>query len=153
MTEHTRSIPDGTSILIPRLFCRNPSAEIEFCTHALGAVTVNRRPGADGALAHALMTIGSAMLMIESEWPQVANRAPAPDGSSPVALYVYVENVDATTDRAIQAGATVLMSPANQFWGDRTAWVMDPSGHVWTIATRIEDTTEQERQARYDQLR
>jgi PhnB protein len=88
------------------------------------------------------------MIMIEGEWPAVANRAPQQDGSSPVVLYVYVEDVDRTVERAVAVGAKVLVPIADQFWGDRTAWVMDPSGHVWTIATRVEETTEEERQAR-----
>ena len=92
------------------------------------------------------------MVMIESEWPEVANRAPRPDGSSPVVLYVYVENVDATMDRAIAGGAKMLAPLTNQVLGDRTAWFMDPSGHVWTIATRIEESTEQQRQDRYRRI-
>ena len=92
--------------------------------------------------------ICGAMIMIETEWPEVANRAPAPDGSSPVVLYVYVEDVDRTVERAVAAGARIAMPLTNQFWGDRTAWIVDPSGHVWTLATRIEETTEEERQAR-----
>lgn len=88
------------------------------------------------------------MIMIESEWPEVANRAPSPDGSSPVVLYLYVEDVDRTAERAVAAGAKIVMPLSNQFWGDRTAWIVDPSGHVWTLATRIEETTEEERQAR-----
>ena len=73
---------------------------------------------------------------------------PRRQGSSPVVLYVYVEDVDATLKRAEAAGAKLLIGLANQFWGDRTAWIMDPAGHVWTIATRIEETTEQERRDR-----
>jgi PhnB protein len=148
MTSRVKGIPDGTSVLIPRLFCRDPAAEIEFCVTTFGAVELNRRPGADGQVAHALITIGPAMVMIESEWPQIANRAPSPDGSSPVALFVYVENVDETVARGDAAGAKILMPPTDQFWGDRTAWIMDPAGHVWTVATRVEQTTENERKAR-----
>jgi PhnB protein len=148
MTGTVKGIPDGASVVIPRLFCRDPDAEVEFCTGTFGAVELNRRPGADGKTAHALVTIGPAMLMIESEWPGVASRAPSPDGSSPVVLYVYVENVDETVARADVAGAKTLEAPTNQFWGDRTSWIMDPSGHVWTVASRIEETTEEERQAR-----
>ena len=148
MTGRMKGIPDGASVVIPRLFCRDPDAEVEFCTNTFGAVELNRRPGADGKTAHALITIGTGMVMIESEWPQVANRAPSPDGSSPVVIYVYVENVDEAVARAAAAGARVLTPPADQFWGDRTAWIVDPSGHVWTIATRIEEPTEDERKAR-----
>jgi PhnB protein len=148
MSERLKGIPEGASAVIPRLFCRDPVAEIEFCTAVFGAEEGVRRPGADGKVAHALITIGPAMVMIESEWPQVTNRAPAPDGSSPVALYVYVENVDGTVARAVASGARILMPATDQFWGDRTAWILDPSGHVWTIATRIEATTEEERRER-----
>lgn len=152
MPERARGIPDGVSVVTPRLFCRDPEAEIEFCTSTFAAVELNRRPGADGKTAHALITIGPAMVMIESEWPQVTNRAPSPDGTSPVVLYVYVENVDDTVSRAQAAGAKVLMAPTDQFWGDRTAWIIDPSGHVWTVATRIEEPTEDERKARLAEI-
>ena len=147
-----KGVPEGASAVIPRLFCRDPVAEIEFCTTAFGAEEGVRRPGADGKIAHALITIGPAMVMIESEWPEVPNRAPAPDGSSSVALYVYVENVDEAVQRAVRSGARILMPATNQFWGDRTAWIIDPSGHVWTVATRIEETTEEQRQERLARL-
>src|SRR5688500_17402903 len=145
MPPRAKGIPEGASVVIPRLFCRDPAAEIEFCKTTFGAEEGVRRPGADGKLAHALITIGPAMVMIESEWPSVANRAPSPDGSSPVVLFEYVEDVDKAVERATAAGAKVLMPLQNQFWGDRTAWIMDPSGHVWTVASRIEETTEEER--------
>jgi PhnB protein len=152
MNEQHKGIPAGASAVIPRLFCRDPVAEIEFCTAAFGAQEGVRRPGADGKIAHALIMFGPAMVMIESEWPEATNRAPAMDGSSSVALYVYVENVDETVERAIGRGARILMPPANQFWGDRTAWILDPSGHVWTVAARIEETTEEQRQERLARL-
>lgn len=152
MTKTHKGIPEGASAVIPRLFCRDALAQIEFCTAVFGAVEGVRRPGPDGTIAHALITIGPAMVMIESEWPEGTSRAPAPDGSSPVVLYVYVENVDKTVERALAAGARMLMPLTDQFWGDRTAWIMDPSGHVWTVATRVEETTEEERQARLARL-
>jgi PhnB protein len=148
MTSPVKPIPDGASVVMPRMFCRDPAAEIEFCKQTFGAVELVRRPGPDGTVAHGLITIGPAMVMIEGELPALPNRAPRPDGSSPVVIFVYVEDVDKAVDRGTAAGAQVLMPPANQFWGDRTAWIMDPSGHVWTIATRIEETTEEERQQR-----
>jgi PhnB protein len=152
MAEKVKGIPEGASAVIPRLFCRDPEDEIGFCTRTFNAVELNRRRGADGKTAHALITIGPAMVMIESEWPQIASRAPSPDGSSPVVLYVYVENVDETVTRAEAAGAKVLMAPTNQFWGDRTAWIMDPCNHVWTVATRVEEPTEDERKARLAEI-
>jgi PhnB protein len=147
-----KPIPEGASVVIPRLVCRDPAAEIDFLKHTFAAEESVRRPGPDGTVAHALMTIGPAMIMIEGEWPSITNRAPWPDGSSPVVLYVYVEDVDKAVERAVAVGAKVLIPIANQFWGDRTAWVMDPAGHVWTIATRVEETTEDERQVRLSRI-
>jgi len=152
MTSAIKGIPEGASGIIPRLFCRDVAAEIDFCRNTFDAVERVRRPGPDQRAAHALLTIGPAMIMIEAEWPGLPTRAPASDGSSPVVIYVYVEDVDKTVERAITAGAKVLFPVQNQFWGDRIGWIMDPSGHVWTIATRIEETTEEERQARLSQI-
>ena len=152
MADAVKGIPDGASVVIPRLFCRDVVAAIEFCKKTFGAVERVRRPAPDGTAAHALMTIGPAMIMIEAEWPGVTSRPPNPDGSSPVVIYVYVEDVDKTVERAVAGGAKVLIPVENQFWGDRIGWVMDPSGHVWTVATRIEETTEQERQDRLSRI-
>jgi PhnB protein len=152
MAAQAKGIPEGASAIIPRLFCRDPAAEIDFCVSTFGAVELGRRPGPDGEVAHALLKIGPAMLMIEAEWPTLPSRAPAPDGSSPVVIFIYVENVDQTVERAVTGGAKVLIPANDQFWGDRTAWVMDPAGHVWTIATRVEEPTEQERKDRWSNI-
>jgi PhnB protein len=152
MASNVKGIPDNSSVIIPRLICRDPASAIEFCVAALGAVELGRRPGPDGTVAHALLTIGPAMIMIEAEWPTLPSRAPVPDGSSPVVIFVYVEDVDRTVERAVERGAQVLVPAENQFWGDRTAWIMDPSGHVWTIATRVEETDEEERESRWSSI-
>ncbi len=152
MTSRVKGIPDNSSRIIPRLVCNDGAAEIDFCVDTFEAVELNRRLGPDGMMAHALLTIGGEMIMIEGEWPTLSSRAPKPDGSSPVVIFVYVEDVDKTVERAVAKGATAIMQPQDQFWGDRIAWIMDPSGHVWTIATRIEETTAQERSDRWDTI-
>ena len=144
-----KGIPDNSSVVIPRLFCRDVVGAIDFCVATFDAVELGRRPGPDGSVVHALLTIGPAMIMIEAEWPQLPSRAPAADGSSPVVIFVYVEEVDRTVERAVALGAKLLFPAQDQFWGDRTAWIMDPSGHVWTIASRIEEPTEEQRQERW----
>ena len=152
MAAKVKGIPDNSSVVIPRLVCRDPAGAIDFCAGTFYAVELSRRPGPDGKVAHALMTIGPAMIMIETEWPSLPSRAPIPDGSSPVVIFVYVEDVDRTVERAVGRGAQVLVPVQNQFWGDRSAWIMDPSGHVWTIATRIEETTTQQRDDRWSSI-
>jgi PhnB protein len=152
MLDCMKGIPDNSSVVIPRLVCRDVAAAIDFCTSTFGVVDPGGRPGPDGKIAHALLTIGPAMIMIEAEWPNLPSRAPTPDGSSPVVIFVYVEDVDKTVERAVAAGAKVLIPVQNQFWGDRTGWIMDPSGHVWTIATRIEETSEDQRRERWTKI-
>ena len=146
---NVKPIPEGVVVVMPMLVCRDVAAAIEFCKVAFGAAEVVRRPGPDGTVAHAALTIGGAMIMIEGEWPGLASRAPEPDGSSPVVLYVYVEDVDAAIDRAVAAGAKVLLPVKKQFWGDRTGRILDPSGHVWTISSRVEETSSTEREERW----
>ena len=89
------------------------------------------------------------MLMLEAEWP---SRVPNPDGSSPVVIFLYVEDVDATVDRALKRGGKLVVPVETQFWGDRIGWVQDPAGHRWTIATRVEDTTEEQRSERWSKI-
>ncbi|MBD0299373.1 MAG: VOC family protein [Bacteroidota bacterium] len=152
MANKVKGIPDNSSRIIPRLVCQDGAAEIDFCAKTFDAVELNRRPGPDGLMAHALLTIGGEMIMIEGEWPTLPSRAPKPDGSSSVVIFLYVPDVDNTVERAVENGATVLVQPQDQFWGDRIAWIMDPAGHVWTIATRVEETTAQERSDRWDAI-
>jgi len=148
----TKPIPDGVPVVMPMLVCRDAAAELDFCRATFGALEMVRRPGPDGAVAHALVTIGPAMVMIEAEWPTLASRAPQPDGSSSVVIYVYVEDVDKVVERAVAAGATVLIPAKNQFWGDRTARIVDPSGHVWTVSSRVEETSKEERGERWSNI-
>ena len=152
MEKATGKLPGNTSIIIPRLVCRDPASEVDFCVRAFDAVELNRRPGPGGAIAHALLKIGPEMIMIEAEWPSLPSRAPALDATSPVVIFLYVPDVDRVIERAAGSGATVLVQPANQFWGDRIAWLMDPAGHVWTVATRIEQTTAEERTERWKEI-
>lgn len=152
MGEARKGIPENSSPIIPRLFCSDPDAAVEFYTQALGAEELSRRPGPDGRTAHALLLLSGGMIMVEAEWAAMPSRAPDPDGRSPVAIFAYVADVDATVARAASHGARVLVEAANQFWGDRTAWIVDPGGHVWTIASRIEDTTEDQRQERWSHI-
>jgi PhnB protein len=149
LAENVNGIPIDSSVIIPRLICADVASEIDFCVRTFDAVELNRRPGPDGSAAHALIKIDAGMIMIEAVWPTLTSRAPKPDGSSPVVIFVYVEDVDRTVERATINGAQVLVPLQNQFWGDRIAWIMDPAGHVWTVASRIEETTAQERTDRW----
>jgi PhnB protein len=149
-----KAVPEGVQAVFPMLVCRNPQAEFDFCVAAFGAVEQVRRLGPDGSTIHLAMRINGAFLVAQAEFPDVvASRAPALDGSSPVPIFAYVENVDAAMNRAVAAGARVVLPPQDQFWGDRTARIIDAEGHVWTVASRIEETTEHQRSQRWTSIR
>jgi PhnB protein len=149
-----KSIPEGVQAVFPMLVCQSPEAEMNFCAAAFGAVEQVRRPGPDGTPIHIAMRINGAFLVVQSEFPDVmASRAPNTDGSSPVVIFVYVADVDQALERAVTMGARILLPAQNQFWGDRTARIIDPSGHVWTVASRIEETTEEQRAKRWSDIR
>jgi PhnB protein len=123
------------------LVCLNGAAEIEFCKTAFGAVELSRRSAPDGTVVHATLAIGQAIVMVHGEVPSLASRAPPTDGASSVVIYIYLDDVDTVVKRAIAAGARVLTPVAGQFWGDRMGRIIDPAGHVWNVATRVEQNS------------
>jgi len=147
-----KTIPSGVPAVMPMLVCRDVAAEIDFCRVTFEAVELVQRLGPDGKIAHAALTISGAMIMLEAEWPSLASRAPQLDATSPVVIYAYVADVDTVIERAVAAGAKILLPVQDQFWGDRTARIIDPSGHVWTVSTRIEETSFAEREKRWSTI-
>ena len=97
-----------------------------------------------GKIAHAEIKIGSSQLMLADEYPEMDIRSPRSYGGSPVGLMLYVEDVDATVERAVAAGAKLLSPPEDKFYGDRMGKLEDPFGHVWAIATHKEDVSDEE---------
>lgn len=121
------------------LVCRDPAAEIEFCKHSFDAIELSRREGQDGAIVHATMRIGEAMFMVHDETKHLDSRAPQSNGSSPVVIYLYGEEVDSIIEKAVRKGARVLIPAEDQYWGDRVGRIIDPENHVWNIASRINE--------------
>lgn len=127
-----KPIPDGYQRVTPYLTVDGAEKLIDFLKRAFDAEEPGERmPGADGGIGHAQLMIGDSMVMLGD----ATERNPAMPG----ALNLYAEDCDDTYNRAIAAGATSLMEPADQFWGDRMAGVRDPVGNVWYISTHIED--------------
>jgi PhnB protein len=130
-------MPASVRAIIPMLVCANATAEIEFCAAAFGAQELSRRADNDRSVIHATLGIGELLIMVHGVTAHLASRAPLPDGSSPVVIYLYLEDVDAVVEPAVAAGATVLTPIADQFWGDRMGRIVDPAGHLWNVASRV----------------
>jgi PhnB protein len=95
-------------------------------------------------IAHAELQIGDSRVMLSDPFPQASTRPPKELGGTSGSVFMYVEDVDAVVKQAVEAGATVTMEVADQFWGDRFGTITDPFGHVWSIATHIEDVPPEE---------
>jgi uncharacterized glyoxalase superfamily protein PhnB len=139
-----KPIPDGYHTVTPALTVKNGAEAIEFYKRALGAEEIMRFPGPDGRLMHAEMKIGDSRFMLGEEMPEQGCRAPVSVGNVSSSLYVYVQDVDKSFRRAVEAGAKSLMAPTDMFWGDRFGTVEDPSGHRWGLATHKEDPSPEE---------
>lgn len=126
-------------LIIPMLVCRDAAAEISFCEAVFDAAVLSRKAAPDGRTVHALLRIQESLIMVHDVSPGLVSMAPVADGSSPVIIYLYGDEVDPVIERAIRAGARVLLPAADQNWGDRVGRIVDPSGHVWNIASRIAD--------------
>lgn len=144
MPQNIQPIPEGYHTLTPYLTVKDAGRAIEFYKRAFGAEELFRMPTPNGKVAHAELRIGDSIFMLSDECPQMGSFAPTTAGGAPVKLHLYVENVDAVFNRAVQSGAQAAMPPNNMFWGDRMAKITDPFGHSWGIATHIEDVTPEE---------
>ncbi|HEX8502670.1 MAG TPA: VOC family protein [Pyrinomonadaceae bacterium] len=139
MPEKVNPIPDGYHSVTPYLIVNDGARALEFYKQAFGATELFRMEGPDGKIGHAEIKIGNSHLMLADEHPEIGARGPQAFGGSPVSLMLYVEDVDATVGRAVEAGAELTRPVADQFYGDRTGGVKDPFGHAWYVATHVED--------------
>lgn len=130
MTDSTL-IPNA---VIPHLVIKGAAEAIDFYVRAFGAVEEMRLPGPDGLLMHACISIEGSPVFLVDERPDQGLRGPLAVGGTPVSLHLTVREVDASFARAVEAGATAAMEPADQFWGDRYGVIVDPYGHQWALA-------------------
>ena len=143
-----QAIPAGYAGVTPYLIVRDATRALEFYKKAFGAAELMRFPTPDGRIAHAEMKIGEGLFMLADQAPEQGYRSPDALGGTPVSLMLYVRDVDAVFARAVSAGANVQRAVEDQFYGDRSGTLTDPFGHVWTIATHVEDVSREEMERR-----
>ena len=139
-----KPIPDGYPRVMPYLCVDDAAAAIEFYSSVLGAKERMRMDAPGGKIGHAEIEIGDSVVMLADEFPEAGNRSPRSVGGTPVTLMVYVDDVDTVYDLAVKAGAKALRPVENQFYGDRSGQFEDPFGHLWYIATHVEDVPDDE---------
>jgi PhnB protein len=145
---NVKPIPEGYHSITPYLIIKDASAAIDFYKKAFSATEILRMDGPGGKIMHAELQIGNSRIMLADENPEIGYPG-LPEGvRSPVALMIYVEDVDKTAANATSAGMKTERHVADQFYGDRSGNFIDPFGHRWTIATHIEDVSEEEMERR-----
>jgi PhnB protein len=139
-----KPIPDGYHTVTPYLSVDDAAAAIEYYKRSFGAQEKVRMDMPDGKIGHAELEIGDSLVMLSDPVPGGSTRPPSEVGGTTGSVFLYVEDVDAVVKRAVDAGGSVTMEVADQFWGDRFGTVTDPFGQVWSVATHVEDVPPEE---------
>jgi PhnB protein len=143
-----KHIPDGYNSITPYLIIKNAAKAIEFYKKAFGATEVFRMDDAQGRVGHAELQIGDSRLMLADEHPEMGYSSATTIGATPVSLHLYVEDCDEIVKHAVTAGAKLERPVEDRFYGDRNGTIHDPFGHVWTVATHVEDVSSEEMEVR-----
>ena len=139
-----KPIPAGYHTLTPYLTLDEATDAIEFYKDAFGAEERVRMEAPNGKIGHAELQIGDSIVMLSDAFPEATTRPPSELGGTTAGVFLYVEDVDSVVNQAVKAGAQVTQKVEDMFWGDRFGSVKDPFGHVWSIATHVEDLTPEE---------
>lgn len=147
-----KPVPDGYHTVTPYLACADAAQAIAFYKKAFGAKELLRIPGPGGKIGHAELRIGDSRVMLADEYRDMDFLGPLSRGGSAVHLHIYMPNADKVVERAVEAGAKVVQPLEDKFYGDRTGSVQDPFGHVWHIATHVEDVPPRELRKRAEKM-
>lgn len=145
-------IPDGYRGSTPYLRVKDAAGALKFYEQAFGAKPFMQFADKSGTLMHAEFKIGEATIMLGEEWPSMGIVGPQTIGGTGSGVLIYVTDVDAFVKHAESLGAKVLRAPTDEFYGDRSAKLLDPYGHEWMFSTHIEDVSPDEMQKRFMQL-
>jgi uncharacterized glyoxalase superfamily protein PhnB len=135
--------------VFPYLMVRDSSAAITFYQRVFGAVELFRLVEPSGRIGHAELQIGPVVLMVCDEFPEYGMVGPQGDQFTGCTIHLHVDNADEMGERAVAAGATMLMPPTDQFYGERSCRLRDPFGHAWLLGHSIEKVEPDEMQRRY----
>ncbi|GGG49111.1 glyoxalase [Caldovatus sediminis] len=136
-------IPPGYPRVTPYLAIEGAERALAFYAEVFGALERMRLPAPGGRIGHAEIEIGESVIMLADPWPEGKFVAPRGETAS-VTIHLYVEDVDAVFARALAKGATVMQPVETKFYGDRGGTLRDPFGHVWHVATHVEEVSPEE---------
>jgi PhnB protein len=148
MAGQVKPVPPGYHTATPYLTLSDAASAIDFYKRAFGATEIARMKGPDGKIGHAEIKIGDSIVMLGEEWPGNSARSPQSLGGSTFGIFLYVDDVDTVFNTAVKAGAKAEQPPTDMFWGDRFGKLADPFGHLWYLATHVEDVAPEEMEKR-----
>jgi len=147
-----KPIPEGYRSITPYLIVKDAARAIDFYKQAFGATEIMRFPGPNNTIGHAELRLGDCVIMLADEPQDGHARSPEAYGGSPISLMFYIEDVDKVFAHALSQGARQVQPVKDQFYGDRSGNLVDPFGHVWTVATHVEDVSQEEMRRRIEAL-
>jgi uncharacterized glyoxalase superfamily protein PhnB len=140
-----KAIPEGYHSITPYLIVHDAANAIEFYKHAFEAIERYRHFGPDGkSIINAELKIGDSIILLSDEFPMGKCRSPKSIGGSTAMMHIYTEDADRVFNQAISAGAAAIMPVTDMFWGDRYGQIIDPYGHIWSVATHKQDLSQEE---------
>ena len=148
-----RPIPEGYASLTPYLIVDDAARALDYYKSVFDATELMRMEGPEGTIAHAERQIGTSKMMLADEAAAMGFRSPQSLGGSGCGLMLYVEDVDSVFERAVTAGGKAHQPVKDQFYGDRSGTLIDPFGHMWTVATHVEDVAPEEMERRMEAAR
>ena len=149
MTKKVSPIPKGYRTATPCLVVADVTAAIDFYSNAFAATTLSLTNDPTNTLpVHATIKIGNSIVVLQKEATEAGIFSPATLGSVGSQIHLYVEDIDGFWATAVSGGAYAITEPVDAYWGDRTASLTDPFGHVWSVASRIEHVSREEIQRR-----
>lgn len=148
MATNVKPIPDGYHSVTPYLIIKGAATAIDYYKNVFGATELFRMAGPDGKVGHAEVKIGDSPIMLADEHPELGHVGPQTLGGTPVGIMIYVDDVDTMFNAAIAAGGQQVKPVEDQFYGDRSGTLKDPFGHMWTVATHVEDVAPEEMEKR-----
>ena len=149
MAHKISPVPKGYRTVTPYLTVSNAAAAIAFYQAAFGAEEVTRVIGEDGVtVLHCELKIGNSIVLLADEIPEAGILSPIKLGGTPTLIHLYVKDVDEFWQQALFAGATEIAPLVDTYWGDRCGKLMDPFGHAWSVASKVERVSQEDIQAR-----
>jgi len=152
MAGKVKPIPENYHRVTPYLVVDGAAEAIDFYSRIFGATELMRMPAPGNKIGHAEIKVGDSVVMLADAVAEMGHKSPKTLGGSPVSLLLYVDDTDTTVKRAVESGAKLSRPVEDQFYGDRMGTVEDPFGHVWHVATHVEDVSPEEMKRRMESM-